>query len=103
MIRVMERDIRIGWCLPRRRQSIRFMAVPLYHAAPCGRHAQRTPACALLPAMMPRHERPDRARGRDRRAADSAQGAGDAVAVLREFLAEERRKSDSLLEANLVW
>jgi excisionase family DNA binding protein len=40
----------------------------------------------------------------DRTAAtDAGQGAGDAVAVLRELLAEERRKSDSLLEASLIW
>jgi excisionase family DNA binding protein len=40
----------------------------------------------------------------DRAAAtDTSQVAGDAVAVLRELLAEERRKSDSLLEASLVW
>jgi excisionase family DNA binding protein len=36
-------------------------------------------------------------------APDTGQGAGDAVAVLRELLAEERRKSDSLLEASLIW
>jgi excisionase family DNA binding protein len=36
-------------------------------------------------------------------AADSGQGAGEAVAVLRELLAEERRKSDSLLEVSLIW
>jgi hypothetical protein len=36
-------------------------------------------------------------------AVDSRQGAGEAVAVLRELLAEERRKSDSLLEASLIW
>jgi excisionase family DNA binding protein len=29
--------------------------------------------------------------------------AGDAVVVLRELLAEERRKSDALLEASLIW
>jgi excisionase family DNA binding protein len=34
---------------------------------------------------------------------DSGQGAADAVAVLRELLAEERRKSDALLEASLIW
>jgi hypothetical protein len=36
-------------------------------------------------------------------AADTGQDAGDAVAVLRELLAEERRKSDLLLEASLIW
>jgi len=36
-------------------------------------------------------------------AADTGQGPGEAVAVLRELLAEERRKSDSLLEASLIW
>lgn len=34
---------------------------------------------------------------------ESGQGAADAVTVLRELLAEERRKSDALLEASLVW
>ena len=36
-------------------------------------------------------------------AADTGQGTADAVAVLRELLAEERRKSDALLEASLIW
>ena len=33
----------------------------------------------------------------------TGQSAADAVAVLRELLAEERRKSDAFLEASLVW
>ena len=36
-------------------------------------------------------------------ATDTGQGVSDAVGVLRELLAEERRKSDSLLEASLIW
>jgi hypothetical protein len=38
-------------------------------------------------------------RGHDER----GQGAADAVAVLRDLLAEERQKSDRLLEASTIW
>lgn len=36
-------------------------------------------------------------------AQDIGPGSVEAVAVLRELLAEERRKSDSLLESSLIW
>ena len=36
-------------------------------------------------------------------APDAGHVAGDASVVLRELLAEERRKSDALLEASLIW
>jgi excisionase family DNA binding protein len=36
-------------------------------------------------------------------AADTGQGATEAIRVLRELLAEERQKSDRLLEASTIW
>ena len=59
--------------------------------------------------MMQDHDRPgSNAAAQDSQtnhaaAADTGQGAGNAVTVLRELLAEERRKSDALRQASLIW